>query len=133
VSRRKPRPRQDRWLTLLQVAERMRQMGHDDLPEKRPERRDRVRRDIRRLEQLHEVPLSKLHAGKLYVSIQALDHLKPLPDPTEAVLLPDEVSRVRVIAEETRDQIRALKGRVRKLESRATLTERYLADLAKLG
>ena len=74
---RRPKPRADRWLTLLQVAERL------DLTEKTPaERRRIVRRLFRKLEQQHHRKFLRSwgtggEGSRLYVSLEAIELAMP--------------------------------------------------------
>lgn len=106
------RPRRDRWLTLIEVAEIMK-LAHPN----RDERRRYVRRAIRRAEQRDGCSYTKRvgKLGQLYVSVSALETLLPY-DAETFTKLGRSVADIAQIQRDHKRQIQGHGARLRVVE-----------------
>jgi hypothetical protein len=104
------KPRRDRWLTLIEVAEIMK-LAHPN----RDERRRYVRRAIRRAEQRDGCAYTKRVGKSLYVSVTALETLLPF-DADTFTKLGRSVADIAQIQRELRRQLNGHGSRLRVVE-----------------
>jgi hypothetical protein len=123
--------RRDRWLSLWEVGELMRKRfprleGHN-----RAALRRYVARCLRRTEARDDVRYSRLHRGRLYVSISALESMLPLDEQVLVRIERDQVELAQ-LHRHLRKQVNSQGGRIQNLEKWRELTTRYLADAQAL-
>ena len=125
------RPRRDRWLSLLEVAELLSR----ELPRiatlSRKRRREYVLRLVRRVEKRDDDRISKLVGRAWYVSRNAVDALQRW-EPEALSELERAVEDLHAKSKEQERRINGHGSRLRTLEEKQRLADQYLTGMATL-
>jgi len=125
------RPRRDRWLSLLEVAELLAR----ELPRiatlSRKRRREYVLRLVRRVEKRDDDRISKLVGRAWYVSRNAVDALQRW-EPEALSELERAVEDLHAKSKEQERRINGHGSRLRTLEEKQRLADQYLTGMATL-
>jgi hypothetical protein len=124
-------PRADRWIRLYDLGVILRKTHTDLQGLSRRVLRQRVYRIVRTAESFHERRFTKLWRGRLYVSVNALDEIKPPDDQRLGQIEINQVDARTKIARLER-QSNSHGARIRNLEKWRELTQQYMADVAAL-
>lgn len=123
--------RRDRWLSLGEVIGLLAERYPDLLKLEHPERRQKVRRIIRRAERRDGERYSKIDGRDLVVSRNALESLLPY-DARTFSNLERSVAQNAQNHRHLRRQVNGLGARIGKVEKKQELADRYLVGLAEL-
>ena len=119
------RPRRDRWLTLVQVAELLK-LTHAT----KAARRRHVLRLIRGVEYRTRTQLARRFGNRLYVSVNALEALLPITE--NMAELERQMGAIRQNQDSLNRKVNGHGSRIRKLELGQQFTADYLAKMAGL-
>jgi hypothetical protein len=131
MSRGKGSPRPDRWVRLYDLGRALQKSDARLMKLGRRALRQRVYRMVRELELFHERSFSRTWRNRLYVSVSAIDRIKPVGDQRLGELETNQAAQGQKLRAVER-QTNALGSRVRNLEKWRELTSKYMADVAAL-
>lgn len=124
-------PRRERWIRLYDLGKALQKTTPELAALKRAALRKRVYRMVREAERFHAERFTKTWRNRLYVSVSALDRIKPVDDQRLGQLEMNQALHGQKLRYLER-QSNAHGSRIHKLERWRELTQQYMADVAAL-
>jgi nuclear transport factor 2 (NTF2) superfamily protein len=125
------KPRRDRWLSLMEVAELIGRHNKRVLALSRKRRREHVLRLVRRVERINEQRIAKRVGREWFVSRNYVDALQQW-EPEALSELEQNVASIKQKQEAQQRQINGHGSRLRIVEKRQHAAETFLSTIAKL-